>query len=200
MASARAPPPPPSWRASPAPSITDGFEVLVQLVIAAITTRPWSSVVSVPSSRVTFTGFASRSSTAVPPSPPCSWLARLARFVVGSRRIRGGERVCASLVVTVAELLSGAFDRTPSSDSRNAALALVRAIRSCGRLGPAIDGSTEPRSRSIWSEKVGSSASSVVEHPLLARVGVHELDRLGRATGELEVAKRLLVDREDRAR
>ena len=27
---------------SPAPIITDGFEVLVQLVIAAITTRPWS--------------------------------------------------------------------------------------------------------------------------------------------------------------
>jgi hypothetical protein len=28
---------------SPAPSITDGFEVFVQLVIAAITTAPWSS-------------------------------------------------------------------------------------------------------------------------------------------------------------
>ena len=26
----------------PAPSITDGFEVFVQLVIAAITTWPWS--------------------------------------------------------------------------------------------------------------------------------------------------------------
>ena len=30
---------------SPAPSITDGFEVFVQLVIAAITTWPWSSSV-----------------------------------------------------------------------------------------------------------------------------------------------------------
>ena len=37
----------------PAPTITEGFEVLVQLVIAAITTRPWSSGKDVPSSRVT---------------------------------------------------------------------------------------------------------------------------------------------------
>ena len=39
----------PRWTAlrasSPAPSITDGFEVLVQLVIAAITTWPLSSSV-----------------------------------------------------------------------------------------------------------------------------------------------------------
>ena len=39
----------------------------------------------------------------------------------------------------------------------------------------------------------------VVEHALLARVGVHKLDRLGRPAGELQVAERLLVDREDRA-
>src|SRR5476649_874896 len=38
---------------SPAPSMTDGFDVLVQLVIAAITTWPWSSSVAVPSARVT---------------------------------------------------------------------------------------------------------------------------------------------------
>ncbi len=39
----------------PAPTITDGFEVFVQLVIAAITTWPWSSSVSVPSASVTAT-------------------------------------------------------------------------------------------------------------------------------------------------
>ena len=37
----------------PAPTITDGLEVLVQLVIAAITTRPWSSSKVSPSSSVT---------------------------------------------------------------------------------------------------------------------------------------------------
>ncbi len=47
----------PLWTAlrarMPAPSITDGFDVFVQLVMAAITTCPWSSSVSVPSSSVT---------------------------------------------------------------------------------------------------------------------------------------------------
>jgi hypothetical protein len=53
----------------PAPIITEGFDVFVQLVIAAITTRPWSSSTSSPSSRVTDTGSALRSSMAVAPSP-----------------------------------------------------------------------------------------------------------------------------------
>ena len=40
-----------------APIITNGLEVFVQEVIAAITTWPWSRVVSVPSSRVTLTSW-----------------------------------------------------------------------------------------------------------------------------------------------
>src|ERR1700736_6542042 len=36
----------------PAPIMTDGLEVLVQLVIAAITTWPWSSTTSLPSASV----------------------------------------------------------------------------------------------------------------------------------------------------
>jgi hypothetical protein len=39
----------------PAATITDGFDVFVQLVIAAITTCPWASSVSVPSAMVTGT-------------------------------------------------------------------------------------------------------------------------------------------------
>ena len=38
---------------SAAPIITNGLEVFVQEVIAAMTTWPWSTVVLVPSSRVT---------------------------------------------------------------------------------------------------------------------------------------------------
>ena len=41
---------------SAAPTITDGLDVFVQDVIAAITTEPWSIVTSVPSSSVTGTG------------------------------------------------------------------------------------------------------------------------------------------------
>ena len=37
--------------------MTDGLEVFVQLVIAAMATAPWSSVKLEPSSRVTFEGF-----------------------------------------------------------------------------------------------------------------------------------------------
>src|SRR5437763_11573295 len=43
---------------SAAPTMTDGLEVLVQDVMAAITTDPWSTVTSVPSSRVTGVGVA----------------------------------------------------------------------------------------------------------------------------------------------
>jgi hypothetical protein len=57
----------------PAPSITDGFEVFVQLVIAAITTWPWSSVVSVPSASFSGTAVFERSAvvTAAWSCPSC---------------------------------------------------------------------------------------------------------------------------------
>ena len=53
---------------SAAPIITDGLEVLVHEVIAAITTAPWSISVLVPSARVTRTGLLSR------PPAPCAAL------------------------------------------------------------------------------------------------------------------------------
>src|SRR4051812_3210760 len=48
-----------------APIITDGLEVLVHEVIAAITTAPWSTSVSVPSSSVTFVGVDGRAPAGV---------------------------------------------------------------------------------------------------------------------------------------
>src|SRR3954463_12068831 len=45
---------------SPAASITDGFDVFVQLVMAATTTWPWSRSNWVPSARVTGTTFRRR--------------------------------------------------------------------------------------------------------------------------------------------
>src|SRR4029079_18479496 len=45
-----------------APSITDGFEVLVHEVIEEITTAPWSSSKEAPSARVTVTGRLARPS------------------------------------------------------------------------------------------------------------------------------------------
>ena len=51
---------------SAAPSITDGLDVLVQLVIDAITTAPWSSTNSPRVSETTRVGFDGR------PWPPCA--------------------------------------------------------------------------------------------------------------------------------
>ena len=48
------------FASSAAPIITYGFEVLVQEVIAAMTTWPWSSTVSVPSSRAILTWWVAR--------------------------------------------------------------------------------------------------------------------------------------------
>src|SRR5689334_21576756 len=45
---------------SAAPTITDGLEVLVHEVMAAMTTEPWSTEVVVPSSRVTWAGLDAR--------------------------------------------------------------------------------------------------------------------------------------------
>jgi hypothetical protein len=58
---------------SPAATITDGFDVFVQEVIAAITTWPWSSSDSVPSAIVSGTLCVARSATCTPPvSAPAS--------------------------------------------------------------------------------------------------------------------------------
>src|SRR3954465_6035 len=51
---------------SAAPIITCGFDVLVQEVIAAITTWPWSTNVSVPSSMTPRVGLDARSATGPP--------------------------------------------------------------------------------------------------------------------------------------
>src|ERR1700735_4022495 len=45
---------------SAAPIMTDGLEVLVQEVMAAMTTEPWSTSVCVPSSGVTMVGWGGR--------------------------------------------------------------------------------------------------------------------------------------------
>src|SRR3954470_17614114 len=55
---------------SAAPIITCGLEVFVQEVMAAITTWPWSTKVSVPSSMTTRVGLAGRS-PAGPWEAPC---------------------------------------------------------------------------------------------------------------------------------
>src|SRR5581483_1550151 len=120
---------------SAAPTITDGFDVFVHEVMAAITTEPWSMAVSVPSSRVTGTGFDAR----------------------GSASTATGSEAGNVPSTPLSRLTEGTYD---GSTSRNAVFASASAIRSCGRFGPAIDGTTVPRSRVSSSEYRGDRDGS----------------------------------------
>ena len=81
----------------------------------------------------------------------------------------------------------------------NACFASRRGTRSCGRRGPASDGSTVERSSSTICEYVGGSCGIVPEQVLLA-VGLDERDALRWAACQPQIAQRLGVDREEPAR
>ena len=134
----------------PAATITDGFDVFVHDVIAAITTWPWSSSVSVPSPSVSGTDADTRSATCTPPvSAPAdgsgwaSWAE--SPFVPGGSDAGNDSSDCSSASVCGPGIMS-------SSAIRNDALDSVSETRSCGRFGPASEGTTSPRSSSIVSE------------------------------------------------
>src|SRR5213075_1351985 len=128
---------------NPAAIITDGLEVLVQLVIAAITTDPCVNTCSMSSMRMLECDGRGGASPACPPSPshrptgaaPAETAATTAGGVVGF--IRDGSA-------------SANFRGT----SRNP-------TRSCGRRGPAMLGSTVARFSSSVSVYVGSGASGM---------------------------------------
>src|SRR5690348_7128400 len=112
---------------SAAPTMTDGLEVFVQDVMAAITTEPWSTVVCVPSSSVTRTG----------------------DEALGSGVFEKGSEAGNVPAMPLSRLGS---DTNAPSASRNDVFASASATRSCGRLGPASDGTTVDRSSPSSSE------------------------------------------------
>ena len=89
----------------------------------------------------------------------------VARRAVG-RRVGGREGLGDRLVVAVGDLLLGVAGRRgrPAPRGRRPWRRAAR-TRSCGRLGPASEGTTSPRSSSTVSEKVGSSAFSSCQRP-----------------------------------
>src|SRR6266571_2584559 len=121
---------------SAAPTITNGFDVLVQEVIAAITTDPWSTLVCVPSSRVTGVGDDGRSSRPA---------------ATGSE----AGKVPAMLLSRL-----GWCTYEPSA-SRNECFAAVSATRSCGRFGPARDGTTVDRSSASCCEYLAAPPAAL---------------------------------------
>ena len=171
----------------------------MQLVIAAITTRPWSSSVSVPSSSVTGTRLSERGSAVAVPCPACRGLPASSLCSSPGGSEAGNEPATASSWWSPLPNSSAAAGSNSRSDSMNAAFASVSAIRSCGPLRP---GDRRLDAREIELDHIGEGRLlrvRLVEHALLTRVGVDQLDQLGGTPRELEVAQRLLVDREDRA-
>ena len=186
--------------------MTDGFDVFVQLVIAAMTTWPWSSSVFVPSARITGPRRRGARRGARPRSARRATRRSRARAGGGprGRRRRGGRTPGTTARRT--RSCRAAPSSAPSSAGmksfsamRNAACASVSVTRSCGRLGPASDGTTVPRSSSMRSEYAGSTELSSCHSPCSRAYASTSATSSGGAARELEVAQRLGVDREDRA-
>ena len=145
---------------SPAPIITEGLEVLVQLVIAAITTRPWSSSTVVPSSSVTSissplplpivaTGPPLTAGRGLPRSSSCS--------SAGGSEAGKDSSFASSRPLPIRSAASGS---NSSIASRKASLACASGTRSWGRFGPAMLGTTSPRSSSRSRRRPGPDRSS----------------------------------------
>ena len=124
------------FASSPAPIITAGLDVFVHEVIAAITTAPWSI-------------------STVSPSIVSSTAVRSTVAVSAGASLASIDSASAS---STAPLPSA----TPNDGSaaEKALRASRSGIRSCGRRGPAIDGSTVERSSSTTCEYVGCSSGS----------------------------------------
>ena len=169
-------------------------------VIAAITTWPWSSSVSVPSSSVTGAETSRRSATWAPPVPaPASSWAWLGSWwwvplVAGASEAGNDSRLDSSSPSSSVAVGQEALERHPEGGlglgQRDAVLRALGA------------GQRRHDLAEVELQRLGVGrllGVLVVPQALLARVGLDELDPLLRAAGELEVAQRLGVDREDRA-
>ena len=190
-------------RAGPAPSMTDGFEVFVQLVIAAITTcavvelevRRRRVVTSTAGARclvATARGRRSAGALGRPWSRPRPGSSSPAGRWPGTTRGGAAGRRSSPTPFVV-------------GDVAGQRLAERRLRVGAAPRGPA--GASGRRARhdvaEVELERVGERrllGVLVVPEALLLGVGLDERDLLGRAAGELEVAQRLGVDREDRAR
>ena len=145
--------------------MTDGFEVLVQLVMAAITTQPFSSLAA---------GLAATAVAARPLTGPPSSARRPSASELGLRPVaeRGGEAL-------------------PDFRQRSAVL---RALGS-GEAGLDL---AEVQLEHL--AELRRLVAVLAEQALLLRVALDQVDLLAAAAGDVEVAQRLRVDREQGGR
>ena len=164
----------------------------MQLVIAAMTTWPWSSSVSVPSSSVT----GARTLAAVGDLGAAGAAVRRLAVVaaaVARRRVGGREALVVGLVDVVVvgqHVLQGHPEGVARFGERDAVLRALGAGDARHHLGQ------------VELDRVGVRrllGVLVVPQPLLLGVGLHQGDLLGGPPGELQVAQCLGVDGEDGA-
>ena len=178
----------------PAPSMTDGFEVFVHDVIAAMTTCPWSSLNVSPSS-VTSAAVSECSAITVPAATAGAAAGSCGSGSWPGAPLAGGSE--AGKVSAIASSWPWAISSSASrptrsaSAARKASLAPCSGTRSCGRLGP---GQRRLDVAEVELDGVGVGrllGVLVVPEALLLGVGLDELDELLRAPGEGQVAQRL---------
>src|SRR5262245_29914057 len=137
------------FASKPAASMTDGFEVFVQLVMAAITTEPcdtwcisWLRVMATRGGRTC-------DAVAACAAPTAAWAPPSA--------------------VKRATAFSGGFGAVLrckfGSDVAKFSFTWLSGTRSCGRVGPASDGSTVARSSSSVSEYTAAGVAAVRNRP-----------------------------------
>src|SRR5882672_12668242 len=153
---------------SAAATITDGLDVFVHDVIAAIATAPWSMTHGVPSVRVTGVGCEVR------PFEPTAAEGTVADSLKLGTSEAGKDSSSASSCESCTE------DVYAPSAVRNIDLALLSGTRSCGRFGPASEGSTVDRSSSSVSENCGSTCGSCHSPFVLAYVSTRATWSSGR--------------------
>ena len=139
----------------PAPSITDGFEVFVQDVMAAMTTCPWSIRVSLPAS-LTVTGLLGHCSGSSSTGSVRGGSFPAIRRLIAIGSLAGNDSADASS----SPPSTASSTDAPVNSARNVCWATRNGIRSWGRFGPAIEDSTVARSSSTTCEKAGSWAGS----------------------------------------
>ena len=128
--------------------MTNGFEVLVHEVIAAITTDPWSMLALVPSSKVTSVGSEGHPWASAKVHDCLGWSVRWSP-VTATGSLAGKDSADASSRPVGPVLGDGCV--WSASRQRMSCCADVNEIRSCGRVGPAIDGSMVARSSTtLW--------------------------------------------------
>ena len=187
---------------SPAPSMTEGLEVFVHDVMAAMTTCPWSTL-NVAPSIVTSAAVSECSAITVPAATARAEAGAAGGSWPGALSAGGSEAGKVSATASSWELATLLLGVAADEVGQRRAEGVLRAVQRHAILRALGAGQRGHDVAEVELDGVGVRrllGVLVVPEALLLGVGLDEVDELLRAPGEGHVAQRLGVDREDRAR